>query len=110
ARAAVRAAADLGVAAVLCPARSGATARRVAAFRPSAPIAGISDQIEARGRCSLVWGVRPLAIDAGKTGPTQIDEALRAARAAGIVHPGELIAIVSAAPGKRAGSTDTVRV
>jgi pyruvate kinase len=110
AHAAVQAAEDLGVAAIVCPTQSGATARRVAAFRPSAPIAGISDQIEALGRCSLVWGVRPLAIDAGKTGPAQIDESLHAARAAGIVHPGELIAIVSAAPGKRAGSTDTVRV
>ncbi|MDQ1509166.1 MAG: pyruvate kinase [Actinomycetota bacterium] len=110
AHAAVQAAEDLGVAAILCPTQSGTTARRVAAFRPSVPIAGISDQIDALGGLSLVWGVRPLAIDPAKSGPAQIDAAVRAARDVGIVHTGELIAIVSAAQGKRAGSTDTVRV
>ena len=55
-------------------------------------------------------GCAPARDRAGKTGPAQIDEAVRAARAVGIVHTGELIAIVSASQGKRAGSTDTVRV
>ena len=62
AHAAVQAAEDLGVAAIVCPTQSGTTARRVAAFRPSVPIVGISDQPDALGRLSLVWGVRPLAI------------------------------------------------
>ncbi len=110
AHAAVQAAEDLGVAAILCPTQSGTTARRVAAFRPSVPIAGISDQIAALGALSLVWGVRPLAIAPGTTGPAQIDAAVRAARDIGIVHKGELIAVVSASQGKRAGSTDIVRV
>ena len=110
AHAAVQAAEDLGVAAIVCPTQSGTTARRVAAFRPSVPIVGISDQPDALGRLSLVWGVRPLAIDPGKSGQAQIDEALGAARDAGIVRAGELVAVVSASQGKRAGSTDTVRV
>jgi pyruvate kinase len=110
AHAAVQAAEDLGVAAILCPTQSGTTARRVAAFRPSVPIAGISGQVAALGTLSLVWGVRPLAIEPGPTGPAQIDAAVRAARDIGMVHQGELIAIVSASEGKRAGSTDTVRV
>jgi pyruvate kinase len=110
AHAAVQAAEDLGVAAILCPTQSGTTARRVAAFRPSVPIAGISDQVSALGALSLVWGVRPLAIETGHTGPAQIDAAVRAARDIAMVHKGDLIAIVSASAGKRAGSTDTVRV
>ncbi|MDQ1380124.1 MAG: pyruvate kinase, partial [Actinomycetota bacterium] len=39
AHAAVQAAEDLGVAAIVCPTQSGTTARRVAAFRPAVPIA-----------------------------------------------------------------------
>ncbi|MGO9877722.1 MAG: pyruvate kinase [Acidimicrobiia bacterium] len=110
AHAAVQAAADLGVAAILCPTQSGTTARRVAAFRPSVPIVGISNQRETLGRLSLVWGVRPLAIGSADARASQLDEALRAARGAGIVCSGDLVAVVSASQGRRAGSTDTVRV
>ena len=59
AHASVQAAEDLGVAAIVCPTQSGTTARRVAAFRPSMPIVGISEQPEVLGRLCLVWGVRP---------------------------------------------------
>jgi pyruvate kinase len=109
AHAAVQAAEDLGVAAIVCPTQSGTTARRVAAFRPTVPIVGSSDQPEALGHLSLVWGVRPLAIDT-TTGNAQLDDVMRATRDAGIVREGDLVAVVSASQGKRAGSTDTVRV
>ena len=110
AHAAVQAAEDLDVAAIICPTQSGTTARRVAAFRPRVPIVGSSDQLEALGRLSLVGGVRPFAIRPGHSGRTQLDDTLRAARDAGIVRAGALVAVVSASQGKRAGSTDTVRV
>jgi pyruvate kinase len=110
AHAAVQAAEDLAVAAIVCPTQSGTTARRVAAFRPTVPIVGSSNQPDALGRLSLVWGVRPIAIDSGPNEGSQLEEALTAARTAGIVRPGDLVAVVSASQGKRAGSTDTVRV
>jgi pyruvate kinase len=59
AHAAVQAAEDLGVAAILCPTRSGQTAHRVAAFRPRVPIAAISPSPQVLGGLCLVWGVRP---------------------------------------------------
>ena len=111
AHAAVQAAEDLGVAAIVCPTQSGTTARRVAAFRPTVPIVGSSDQPDALGRLSLVWGVRPLAIEPGHSrhAPSSTTRS-HAARDAGIVRAGDLVAVVSASQGKRAGSTDTVRV
>jgi pyruvate kinase len=59
----------------------------------------------------LAWGVRPIAM----TGPPASDddamrEAVRAARQCGLVQKDELIAVVFASPGKRAGATDTVRI
>jgi len=109
AHASVQAAEDLGVAAIVCPTQSGTTARRVAAFRPAVAIAGISDQPDVLGRLCLVWGVRPLAAS-----PLEDDDghrhAAKAARDSGLARKGDLIAIVSASPGKRAGATDTVRV
>jgi pyruvate kinase len=110
AHAAVQAAEDLGVAAIVCPTHSGTTARRVAAFRPTVPIVGISNQRDALGRLSLVWGVRPLPVAAPSDATSSHDEALGAARTAGLVGAGDLVAVVSASQGRRAGSTDTVRV
>jgi pyruvate kinase len=110
AHAAVQAAEDLGVGAIVCPTQSGTTARRVAAFRPTVPIVGSSDQPEALGGLSLVWGVRPLTVESSASSKAAIEDVLRATRDAGIVRAGELVAVVSASKGKRAGSTDTVRV
>ena len=110
AHAAVQAAEDLGVAAIVCPTQSGTTARRVAAFRPSVPIAGIATQREVLGRLSLAWGVRPIT---GPARPTTDEAQLRRRRCArapnaGSCASGDLVAVVSASPGKRAGATDTV--
>jgi pyruvate kinase len=110
AHAAVQAAEDLGVAAIVCPTQSGTTARRVAAFRPAVPIAGISEQLEILGRLSLVWGVRPLAAATTAGSDDQTRHAAKAARECGLAQKCDLIAIVSASPGKRAGATDTVRI
>jgi len=110
AHAAVQAAEDLGVAAIVCPTQSGTTARRVAAFRPSVPIAGLATQPEVLGGLCLAWGVRPIALEATAARQDQTRAAVKAVRACGLVTKGDLIAIVSASPGKRAGATDTVRV
>jgi pyruvate kinase len=110
AHAAVQAAEDLTVAAILCPTRSGQTARRVAAFRPSMPIAGISPTAEILGALSLVWGVTPLVVPETSDGDRQLVLALQAARAQGLVNNGDLVALVFGATGPRAGSTDSVRV
>jgi pyruvate kinase len=109
AHAAVQAAEDLAVGAIVCPTQSGTTARRVAAFRPSVPIAGISSAPEVLGRLCLVWGVRPIAMHESES-DDHVRAAVRAARGSGLVHKDELIGVVFASPGKRAGATDTVRI
>ena len=109
AHASVQAAEDLGVAAIVCPTQSGTTARRVAAFRPTVPILGISEQTEVLGRLALVWGVQPVAASSVE-GDDGLRHAVKAARDCGAAHKGDLVAVVSASPGKRAGATDTVRI
>jgi pyruvate kinase len=110
AHAAVQAAEDLGVSAIVCPTQSGTTARRVAAFRPSVPIAGIATQAEVLGRLTLAWGVRPIEVAPTDDHDAQLREALRACRECDLVTKDDLVAVVFASPGKRAGATDTVRV
>jgi pyruvate kinase len=113
ARAAVGAAEDAGVAAILCPTRTGATPRRVAAFRPSMPIVGLSGEGATIGALALVWGVIPLTVPAMKEARDTSEEVERttsATRSAGLVLEGELVAVVAGSPGPRAGRTDYVRI
>jgi pyruvate kinase len=113
ARAAVQAAEDVGVRAILCPTRSGATPRRVAAFRPRARIVGLSGHPATIGALALVWGVTPICIPAmneAKDPLEEVDRACRVGRDAGLVAPGDLVAVVAGSPGPRAGRTDYVRI
>jgi len=114
ANAGVLAAEHLGVAAILCPTRSGSTPRRVAAFRPSMPVVGLTKRSEVIGGLSLTWGVVPLAAPEQDPIPKEAREdvahAVAAVRDGGLVAEGELVVVVAGSPGPRAGRTDYVRV
>jgi pyruvate kinase len=113
ARAAVHAAEDLGVAAILCPTRTGSTPRRVAAFRPPMRIIGLSGDENTIGSLALAWGVVALRVpsmEEAKDVREEIERTTRAARVAGFVNAGDLVAVVAGSPGPRAGRTDYVRI
>ena len=113
ARSAVQAAEELGVSAIVCPTRSGATARRVAAFRPSMPILGLGHRAETVRGLSLVWGVQPKTLPflPEELSPNEaVPRAVEAARDAGLARPGELVAVVAGGPEPRTGSTDFIRI
>ena len=113
ANAAVLAAEHLGVAAILCPTRSGATPQRVAAFRPRAPIVALSERPETLGRLALMWGVTPVNMRSWlelKDETEDIRSTVAAATVAGLCVQGDLVVIVAGAPGPRAGRTDFMRV
>jgi pyruvate kinase len=109
ARAAVGAAEDLNVAAIVCPTRSGATARRVAAFRPSIPIVALAAEPDVAGALALLWGVLPLTGDSQEE-YSNAEAAVRVVRDAALVQAGSLVAVVAGAAGRRTGSTDYVRI
>ncbi len=105
--AAVRIARELAAEAILTPTQSGYTARKVARYRPGAPIIATTISEKLSRQLALVWGVYPL------TGPSSGDPAggaTREALAAGLLHPGDLVVVTSGAPGGLPGTTDTVHV
>lgn len=112
AHAAVLAAQELGATAIVCPTRSGATARRVASFRPRMPIIGLSDAGEVSRSMALVWGVVPITVPnlPGEFGTETFAHALDAARGSGLVTSGDLVAVVAGGSEPRAGATDLVRI
>jgi len=113
ARAAWRAAEELSVAAILCPTRSGSTPRRVSTSRPSMPIVALSESVRSLGSLAAVWGVElvhlpdtPVAYDDRQ----DVERVTQAALRAGLVSPGDLVALVAGSAGPRAGSTDYLRI
>ncbi|HLF99569.1 MAG TPA: pyruvate kinase [Acidimicrobiia bacterium] len=113
AHAAVEAAEDLNVAAILCPTRSGATARRVAAFRPRMPILALSPRQNTLGSVTIYWGVTALPmreVSGEEARHEEVSVAVTTARDAGLVRDGQLVCVVAGAPGPRAGGTDYVRI
>lgn len=113
AHAAVEASEDLGVAAILCPTQGGATPRRVAAFRPSMRIVGMSARPETLGGLALVWGVVPLSLPQSEDPRDTAEDVARATRSAleaGLVSEGDLVTVVAGSPGRRAGRTDYMRI
>jgi pyruvate kinase len=114
AHAAVQAAEDLGAAAIVCPTRSGSTPRRVAAYRPSMPVIGLTKRHAVIGSLALFRGVTPLAGGADDPIPKEaredVDRAMAAVRGAELVAAGDLVVLVAGSPGPRAGRTDYLRV
>ena len=113
ARGAVHAAEELNVVAIVCPTRSGATARRVASFRPRMPVVGLGHSSETLRSLALVWGVVPTNVSflpEEHTAAEAVERALAAARDTGVAGAGDLVAVVGGGPEPRTGSTDFVRI
>lgn len=112
AHAAVQAAEDLNVAAILCPTQSGATVRRVAAFRPAIPVVGLSSHAQVLGTMSMIWGVTPLPSHdlESSAGEDGVERAVGLVRDRGMVRPGDVVVVVAGSSGLPTGRTDFMRI
>lgn len=110
AHAVVQAAQDLNVKAILCPTRTGATARRIAAYRPTATIVGISKDDDILAQLSLIWGVQPVALRDEIDVENEVDEIVQLSCKAGYIKKGDLVAVASGSQTKSAGGTDSIRI
>jgi pyruvate kinase len=110
ARAACVMAADLDAAAIVTCTQSGATARRVAQYRPRAPILAPTPHAESYRRLALVWGVTPLLNQSQPTTDELIDGALGAALASGRVQRGNTVVITAGVPVGHPGMTNLIKV
>lgn len=96
--------------ALVVPTRTGSTAIKIGACRPTAPIVAIGTHPEAVGRMTLVWGVIPINGEELLTHESMLLEAERRAEAAGLVKKGDLLVITAGFPVGGPGSTNTVTV
>jgi pyruvate kinase len=101
---------DLELAAIVTATESGATARAVAAHRPSVPVVAITPDTAVARRLALVWGVHPEVVPAPRNLEEMAGAAAEIARATGFARPGDLIALTAGVALNMPGTTDMVRV
>jgi pyruvate kinase len=110
AHAALRAADELHLAAIVCCTRSGSTARAMAAVRPQCRLLGASPSPATARQLALSWGVEPLVVGEYRTIDEMVWCVVEAAVAHGAVRHGDTIAVLAGAPGLAVGTTDVLRV
>ena len=110
AHAALRAADELGLAAIVCCTRAGPTARAMAALRPSCRLIGASPSATTARQLTLSWGVEPLVVDEYETTDQMVWCVVEAAVARGLVRHGDAIAVLAGAPDATTRTTDVLRV
>ena len=86
---------DLGVKAVLCCTRSGATAHAMAALRPDAKLIALSTSAQTVRQEALTWGVDSLALPETTDSDSMVVAAAARAKEAGLVQEGDLVGILS---------------
>ena len=108
--AAWRAALDVEATAIICCTRSGATARAIARFRPTAPLLGVTPSSLAAHQLSLTWGVIPLVTAVHHTTDELVWFAVEAATELGIVRAGDVVAVAAGSPDDPESATDVLRL
>ena len=89
---------------------SSSSALRVARERPTAPIMGLTPNMETARRLALCWGVHPILTPVTHSMTETVAVASRLARSEGIAEPGQDIVIVAGMPFGKSGSTNSLRV
>ncbi|HUR76846.1 MAG TPA: pyruvate kinase [Acidimicrobiales bacterium] len=105
-----RAALDADVAAIVACTNSGATARAISRFRPAVPVLAATPSERTARQLSMAWGITALLADRHGTTDEIVRFAVKAAVAAGVVEPGDLVAVLVGSPTDPDPATDTLRI
>lgn len=101
---------DLEAAAILTATASGFTARKVAKFRPKAPIIASCTNEEVRRKINLVWGVYSIVAEQANSTDEIFDKSVELSKAAGYIKSGDLVIFTAGVPVGVAGATNLMKV
>ena len=101
---------QLGLKALVVPTLTGRTAALMSAHRPKVPVLALSPRHDVVRRLSLHWGVRAMLNEEPSETFDLLEECSEAARAAGLVSPGDRIGITAGLPAGKAGGTNLFKV
>ena len=100
----------LGAKAILVPTYSGRTASSVARHRPTRPVIAVTHKHHAAQQLAIEWGVVPAEIEEAANVDHLWTETLEAARATGIVAPGDRVVITAGTAVNIPGTTNLIKV
>jgi pyruvate kinase len=100
----------LGASAILVPTYSGRTASAVARHRPRRPIVAVTHKRYAVQQLALEWGVVPAEIEECRDVEDLWARTLDAARASGLVQPGDRVVITAGTAVNVPGTTNVIKV
>ncbi|MDP9403297.1 MAG: pyruvate kinase [Actinomycetota bacterium] len=97
-------------AAILCCTRSGATARAIARFRPTAPLIGLCPVPATARQLTLTWGLLPVMVPEHGSTDDIVWLAVERVVEMGLVHQGETVVVLAGNPADPDPVSDDVRV
>ena len=100
----------LGAKAILVPTFTGRTASAVARLRPQRPILALTHIDASLRHMAIEWGVTPLAIPESSDVEDLWAHAIAAARASGLVEPGDRVVLTAGTAVNLPGSTNVIKV
>jgi pyruvate kinase len=110
AHAAAATATELHAKVIIAFTESGTTALRCSKARPPMPIVAASPHAEVLRRTALYSGVVPMLVSPGRDTDEMISNATAAAKASGMVRPGDRVVVVAGVPVGRPGQTNLLKV
>jgi pyruvate kinase len=100
----------LGAKAILVPTFTGRTASAVARLRPHKPILALTHHAKSVSQLAIEWGVTPMLIRECVDVEDLWAESLNAARASGIIDPGDVVVLTAGTAVNIPGSTNVIKV
>lgn len=110
AAAAVAAASQLGIAALVAYTESGYTARLISQFRPRAKILALTPNADVVRRMALYWGVRSRVVSRVHSTDAMLKQVKRVCRESKLCRPGTPVVIVAGIPLNAPGNTNLMTV
>ncbi|WP_329110836.1 pyruvate kinase [Micromonospora sp. NBC_01699] len=110
AEAAAEVAESLGVRAICCFTRSGATARQLARHQPAVPLLAFSPEPGVPAQLALTWGVETFGVPVVSHTDEMVHHVQDVLLSLPRFQVGDLVLIVAGSPPGRPGSTNTLRL
>ncbi len=105
-----QAAQDLTAKAIIVSTQSGATALRVAKYRPGIPILAVCTERDVVKQLSCAWGVYPVLVKKPENIDEMIDVSVQAAKQRRIVKKGDIVTITAGVKTGVPGSTNLLQI
>jgi pyruvate kinase len=108
--AAWRATVERRPAAIICLSRTGFTVRSMARFRPDVPILAFSGDERTVRQLTMSWGTTPMHLPDNAGVESMMRQALAESTDRGLVHSGDLVAVLSGTDSVPLRAADTLRL